>query len=211
MNYTRSRRERETADVEAILRAARTYMDLGYEVVPLPYRLKAPIPAGLTGWRGRAANWGQLRRYIERGYRAGDGHCVCGGLALRMPEGVIGIDVDAYGGKLGDKSLAEFEEQCGGPFPETWITTSRDDTSGIRLFRVPIGEVYRANPFPGIEIIQRHHRYAVVWPSVHPSGRRYRWRSPDGANYWPNQAIEEVYPPEITGLPWLDGVDDEAY
>jgi hypothetical protein len=30
-------------------------------------------------------------------------------------------------------------------------------------------------PGPGIEIIQHRHRYAVVWPSVHPEGRPYVW------------------------------------
>ena len=31
-----------------------------------------------------------------------------------------------------------------------------------------------------IEIVQPHHRYLVCWPSMHPEGRRYRWRDPEG-------------------------------
>lgn len=163
-----------------LLGAAETYLEHGWEVVPLREG-KGPPPAGLTGMDGKAATLARIRRYIERGYS---------NLAIRMPSGVIGLDIDAYDGKAGADSLAILEGQF--ELPETSISTSREDgVSGIRFYQVPPGEVYRANPFPGIEIIQRHHRYAVVWPSVHPSGREYRW---------------EPGIPYVRDLPWLNGL-----
>jgi hypothetical protein len=104
-------------------------------------------------------------------------------IALRMPADVIGIDVDCYDGKTGAATLAEAESRWGA-LPPTYRTTSRDDGSGIRLFRVSPGTALAGKiEFPElgighIEIIQRHHRYAVAWPSMHHgTGRRYRWIS----------------------------------
>jgi hypothetical protein len=53
-----------------------------------------------------------------------------------------------------------------------------------------------------IEIIQRHHRYVVCWPSVHPEGRDYWWRNSAGQTL----SIPEL--DEIPRLPqrWLDGL-----
>ena len=59
-------------------------------------------------------------------------------------------------------------------------TTAR----GILLYRVPSGVDPTAWPTgagPSIEIIRHAHRYAVVWPSIHPeTGQPYRWYRPDG-------------------------------
>src|SRR5690606_41912764 len=56
------------------------------------------------------------------------------------------------------------------------ISNSRDDgMSGIRLFCVTEG-VELITKLPGSELVQSHHRYAVVWPSTHDrTGRQYRW------------------------------------
>lgn len=125
-------------------------------------------------------------------------------IALRLPNGVIGIDLDLYDdpGKdhpAGERLAAwrELEIQLG-VLPESPRATSRDDgVSGIRLYRVPAGWKC-AGILPGVavceghslpdggearpgdlvspgEVIQHHHRYMVAPPSVHPSGRRYRW------------------------------------
>ena len=104
-----------------------------------------------------------------------------GNLAIRLPVDVIGIDVDAYGSKTGAQTLAEGEKRWG-KLPYSPRSTSRDDgISGIRLYRVPPGiELVGVIEFPelgvgDIEICQRHHRYVMGWPSIHPSGRRYQW------------------------------------
>ena len=83
---------------------------------------------------------------------------------------IVGIDIDAYGGKTGAETLAEAERRWG-PLPPTYRVTSRDDgVSGIRLYRVPAGtKLHGVLKFPelgigDIDIIQRHHRYVVGWP-----------------------------------------------
>jgi len=99
-----------------------------------------------------------------------------GNIALRMPDDVIGIDIDAYHG--GIVTLTDMEQRLG-VLPPTWTSHSnRDDGSGIRFFRVQVGRAWTAS-LPGIEIVQRTHRYAMVWPSRHPEGRNYSWQGPD--------------------------------
>jgi hypothetical protein len=93
---------------------------------------------------------------------------------------VVGIDVDDYGDKHGGKQLKELEAEHG-ELPKTWISTSRALPSGIRFFRVPAGFAFRGKAAEGIDIIQKAHRYAVVWPSWNPdSDAPYIWIDPDG-------------------------------
>jgi Bifunctional DNA primase/polymerase, N-terminal len=153
----------------------------------------------------------QVRRWI----RSDPG----GNIALRLPEDVIGIDLDLYPDPSKDhpavERIAAWEALVGplGPLPESPRATSRDDgVSGIRLYRVPTGwkaagilpvaQVCQGHPLPGGrearpgdlvspgEVIQHHHRYMVAPPSIHPSGRRYRWH--DGNL------------PAVSGLPLLE-------
>jgi hypothetical protein len=102
--------------------------------------------------------------------------------------------VDAYLDKHGDVSLLALQTELG-LLPPTWRSTSRGlGQSGIYLFRVPPGR-YQDQPAPAIEIIQHHHRYMVVMPSIHPEGRPYLWYDPEG--------VEQHRPPNIDELPWL--------
>lgn len=91
---------------------------------------------------------------------------------------VVGIDVDDYTDgdrrKEGGSQLVALEA-LHGPLPPTWRSTSRDGVSGIRFYRAPAGHRYIGKAAPAIDIISPGYRYAVVWPSVHPSGRQYRW------------------------------------
>jgi hypothetical protein len=124
-----------------------------------------------------------------------------GNLCLRVPDGIVGIDVDAYGAKTGAQALAEAEKRWG-PLPTGPRSGSRGDdpVSGIRMFRVPPGTRLEAIvSFPelgigDIEIIQRHHRYVIAWPSIHPEGREYWWR---------NEKRQLISIPEPDSLPWL--------
>lgn len=96
-------------------------------------------------------------------------------IALRA-EGWIGIDVDAYEGKQGDKTLAALEEELG-ELPMTITSTARGQgqPSRIHFFRVPEGLRF-VTRFPDVEIVQHSHRYAAVFPSVHPkTGAVYSW------------------------------------
>lgn len=155
------------------------YRRLGWpSALPLAPRTKGPPPAGFTGWDGIDPSFPDCLEFEQLAAYRGTGQ-----VALRMPSTVIGVDVDAYGGRTGAATVAEATRRWG-PLPSGPWSSARDDgVSGIRFYRVPDGTVLVANlAFPElrvghVEIIQRHHRYAVVWPSVHPTtGTGYTWR-----------------------------------
>lgn len=155
--------------------AAWLYWEAGWRnVLPLPERAKSPPPGGYTGWAGIEPSGADIQAWI-------DGPEGRGNIALRLPDGIYGLDVDAYGTKQGGAALHAAEQRLG-PLPATWVVSSRDDNvSGIRLFRAHLepGRRWKDEPAGhgmGIEAIHRGHRYAVVWPSVHPeTGQKYRW------------------------------------
>jgi hypothetical protein len=160
------------------------YHGLGWHPIELPAGAKAPPPEGRTGYGGsdlteaevRAAEW-------------------AGNVGLRMPPDVIGLDVDAYHG--GDVTLTELLARCG-KLPNTWIAHSgRNDGSGIRFYRVPVGLAWVAS-LAGIELIQRIHRYAVVYPSIHPDGRAYGWVDQNELAFTEELPIVE----DLPELPW---------
>ena len=144
------------------------YWQAGWRgILPLPHRRKKPLPRGYSGHDGVDPSYADCQAWSETGP-----HNIC----LRVPAHVIGIDVDDYAGKAGGGTLARLV-QAHGALPATWLSTSRDDgISGIRLYTIPTG-VLLVNSIPsGIEIVQRHHRYIVCAPSIHPdTGRTYEW------------------------------------
>lgn len=146
---------------------AATYRRMGWPIFPLPDGKKFPPPAGRTGRDGRNASLEEIEAEAADQPNANIATRLCGGL--------IGIDVDAYDDKPGAATLANLIVECG-DLPRTVISTSRDDgVSGIRIFRVPEGVEF-ITKLPGIEIVQAHHRYALVWPSTHDkTGRLYQW------------------------------------
>lgn len=160
--------------------AAWLYRQAGWAgVLPLPPRAKWPPPGGYTGWAGVEPSGADVQAWV-------DGPEGAGNIALRLPHGVYGLDVDAYGGKSGGDAFAVACERLGA-LPDTWTVTSRDDgVSGIRLYRaeLPVGRRWKDEPAghgAGIEAIHFGHRYAVVYPSVHPdTGQTYGWYGPDG-------------------------------
>lgn len=177
--------------------AVEAYVRAGWPcVLPIPPAAKHPPPEGYTGATGRDTDPLTLVRWASA--RPGDS------IALRMPEGVLGIDVDAYEKagrqKHGADTLAAAVERWG-PLPPTWASTARDPDgpSGITFYRVPPGR-YATTLGPDVEVIQRHHRYAVVAPSPHPeTGSAYRWYSPE---LEPGSAQGDR-PPSPSQLPWL--------
>jgi P4 family phage/plasmid primase-like protien len=186
-------RQGESANGAVIYtRGARLYREAGW-TSPVPAWArgdKRPI-AGFTGWNGPDPTDAQIEEWGT--HRAGVN------LLLRMNQGYVGLDADDYDGKTGGQTLAEIEKRTGVLLPPTWRSTSRldDPVSGIYLYRVSdgfrsIGEVKFADLGIGhVEVIQRHHRTACAWPSVHPkTGNLYRWFRPDGS-----LAPEGVVPP----------------
>ena len=166
-----------TAAFSPLHQLLHTYHRAGWHPLPLPPRAKTPPPAGYTGVHGADATPEDLAAWGAR-YPADSN------IGLRMPDGVVGIDVDSYDDKPGAATLAGLVAKLG-PLPPTWLSTSRGGpdgpgTSAIALYRVPPGLVARSLGGEGIEIVQHRHRYAVVSPSVHPSGRVYRWFTPEG-------------------------------
>src|SRR6266576_1613645 len=147
--------------------AAEEYAEAGWQgILPLPHGTKYPPPTGFTG---RVDRWPTIAE-IERWHIEYED----GNLGLRLPADVIGIDCDGYGEKLGFQTMRERVQQWG-PLPPTTRSTSRDDGSGIYLFRIPEGLAWPGEVGPGVEIVQMAHRYAVAWPSIHPEGRQYNW------------------------------------
>lgn len=174
-------------------RSACAHLGAGWYPFPLPAAKKSPPPGGVTGWAGVDLSGRHIRALA-----AGSGRNA--NIGIRMPKGVIGVDVDAYPPKLGGESLDALEHELG-PLPATPRLTARaadDPVSGIRFFRIPDETVLVGQAGPGIEIIQRHHRFAVTAPSIHPTLKTpYEWVGPDG------RVVAGV--PDAASLPLLPG------
>jgi hypothetical protein len=173
--------------------------DLGWPVLWLPPAAKLPPPEGFTGYDGIDASYADLTAWADR---------PDGNVAVRMLDYTVGVDVDNYDGKPGAATLAECEAKWGA-LPNAFMTSSRDDgISGIRWCRVPPG-TRLIHALPGIELVQRHHRYIVAPGSIHPEGRVYRGHY-DGE---PHGGVCKTCdtPPRPDQLPelpqaWLDGL-----
>jgi P4 family phage/plasmid primase-like protien len=196
--------------------AALNYLVAGWTgVLPVPVDTKFPPPGGFTGTDGADTSPEQVSQWcFSHGEKS---------IALRMPVGVIGIDVDHYDkpktlpdgstviiSKRGADTLAEYEQKWG-PLPVTWRSSGRgeDNPSGIRFFQVPNGLKLATVLGDAIEIIQRHHRYAVVAPSAHSSGGRYEWFHPE------NYLTPEFPVPAVAELPmlperWIVGLSEHV-
>lgn len=167
-----------TRDVAIALRST------GWSPLPLPARAKSLPPTGYTGYAGKYVSMGEVVAWNWDG-----------NIAIRLPPDVVGVDVDVYHG--GDVGLSKLETEHG-KLPGTTWSTSREDGSGIALFRVPNGTTLNTNPAAGIDMIQAHHRYMVVWPSIHPEGRVYQWIDEASGE----QLDGPPEPSDLPELPW---------
>lgn len=191
------------ADVHGIYRAAGWIGPL-----PLGEGTKYPPPDGFTGWHGDYPSGADSQTWVDE-YPE---YATTRQIALRMADDVIGIDVDQYGGKRGADTLAEAQRRWGALPPSPKSSSRGSNPSGIHFYRVPSGTELRTKiGFPelkldGIEIIQRHHRYAVVWPSVHPdTGADYRWFSTASPSTPPRVANLKPLP-----LAWLEALASDG-
>lgn len=175
MTETRSELQPKAGAPYAI--GAREYLNRGWSSpLPVPYGSKRLTASGWTGYKGETPDLAQVKQWITENGQDN--------IAIRMPESVIGVDVDAYGKKYGDLTLDVWEMTIG-PLPATWRSTSRHDSdiSGIYWFRLPPEAVgLHWHDLGGdVETISWHHRYAIVWPSIHPdTGQTYGWYDENG-------------------------------
>lgn len=169
--------------------AVNVYRAAGWPNV-LPTRGKEVRVEGYTGRSGGTPT--------ERDYKIWPIRYSDSNIALRAPSFIIGIDIDAYEGKQGAATLDEWEQRCGA-LPSTWRSSARvgDKISGIRWFRLPDTQELLTELGPGIEVVQFHHRYGLVWPSVHPDlNTTYLWYGPNGT-----KASRVPQPTELAELP----------
>lgn len=195
--------------------------------IPLPHKAKFPPPSGWTGENApfpdddQIAKWSRLRRYQDPniGIRLGWPVEVNG-----IEYEVLGIDADQYDDdgkpKRGGDKLAALESELG-PLPPTYVSTARarhddgtdrgDWVSGIRFYLVPRGLAWRGDLGKGsnVEIIQKKHRFAAVWPSFNPKSQTtYRLYSPQSwAEHGQALNADEIpCPAEVAVLPrrWVD-------
>lgn len=173
--------------------------------IPLKRGTKFPPPTGYTGTTGLYPSGADCQEWAEHEYLGTPQ------LALRMPAVAVGFDVDHYDDKRGLDTMREAVKRWGpisadaeAPRP---YSSSRPGGSGIYVLRIPPGVVLRDRlEFPeldlgSVEIIQRHHRYAVVWPSLHPKT--------SGRYFWHHTAGPDI-PPALDTLPELSPAWIEA-
>lgn len=163
-------------------RAYEAYQERGWlGVIPLPAGQKHPPPVGWTGRSARHPEQEDIDEWLSKvKYKNANIGLHLGETSDGMYE-LIGIDVDHYADKAGADQLERLEREHG-KLPATWVSSSRPLPSGIRFYRVPKGYAFVGKASSAIDIVQRAHRYAVVWPSWNPdSEAQYAWFDPDGA------------------------------
>jgi hypothetical protein len=176
----------------------------------VPPATKTPPPVGFTGAEGRDTDpldlVGWAKTHADHS------------IALRMPETVIGIDVDQYvkGGQAEARrrDLRRPPRALWGPLPATWTSTAERPTaragstsSGCRRSATP--PAWPPSTTGDVEIIQRHHRYAVVWPSFHhKDAGTYTWYDPSGAASDHPPKPDEL--PELLPDAWVEGLAEGA-
>lgn len=187
-----------------------------FGVLPLPHKQKEAPPSNYTG---KIANHPKVEE-IEKWIADGKPHNICVRLAgCDDKYELIGIDVDDYfkdgKKKNGGDQLAALEA-LHGVLPDTWISSARTDgVSGIRWYRVPRGMAFRGKVEKDIECIQKRHRYAVVWPSIHPDGGTYWWYPTGYVPSKENKRIWDSILPLATEFPllpkaWIDYLSQDG-
>src|SRR5438876_11545889 len=114
MNLAAVERLEAALDATGYGDAALAYLDAGWSSpLPLPPKRKHAVPEGFTGHEGKIPSREQIAEW-RREFPDGN-------LGLRLPDGWIGIDVDAYKAE-GARSFDDLVARCG-PLPATWRST----------------------------------------------------------------------------------------
>lgn len=191
-----------TAD--AFVANAKTLLELGWHPIPLGGETGKRLLANhVTGRPGvDVTDENAFRRWADDSAANPPGL----NLGSRMPVGVACIDVDCYAEKGGAETLAAKVAEWG-PLPDTWSVTARSDGSRKMFFRVPEGWEGHGVAGPGIEVLQRHHRYSVAPHSIQDGVGLVRAYDPQG-----NDCGQLPPPNELPALPsaWVDGLRKDA-
>lgn len=197
------------------IHSVNSYLKAGWKgTIPLPPGAKGPPPKGFTGAQGKYPDIQQIKKWCD----PKDSQYLGGAqIALRLGEvdlsgwtnmpvtyaghivtgwELIGIDVDTYKEKHGYRQLLKLQEELGA-LPVTLRSSSRWDrgtTSYIAVYLVPKGFRYLGKAAGCIEVIQKRHRYMVVWPSRNPDADNnlYEWLASDDGS--------------VVGVPTLAGI-----
>jgi hypothetical protein len=157
------------------------------EPIPTPFQDKKPVPPGYTGGiKNRVVTKAKMEGWIRRGFLIERGQPILNNLGILLPDGWLGLDVDAYGGKAGRETKARLEKKYG-EWPKTAISTNRDDgVSGVYLFKgFPLNTAWKTGSkagegLDGFDLVRSDYRHVQAYPSVHHSGRVYRWLNTKG-------------------------------
>lgn len=191
--------------------------------IPLPPKKKVPPPEGYTGHNAEDVEWHDIHEWEASKAKCNIGlrlnHVKFGFIPdweyLHGKEfDIIGIDVDDHDDdpndvKRGFAQLVSLEKDLG-VLPDTWTSSARiNGKAGIRFYLAPTGLMWRGDcgkSGPDIDVICWFYRYAVVFPSYHPTGGQYRWYRP---GFDPNgvDACDDIpWAHELAELPsaWVD-------
>lgn len=155
---------------DGLMGRALALAEAGYGPLPLPHASKKSPPAGWTGATANLLGYADWLEYVTQ-------HPTWDNLGVRIPAGVVVLDVDDYDGKSGKATWQLLNE--GDPFPLTVVTSARLDThpeSGHRWYRLPDGYDQAGcwGAHDGVETLRLGHRYSMAPGSLHPSGATYQ-------------------------------------
>lgn len=145
--------------------AALEYLGRGWSVIP--FREKAKRPA--VPWKAYQEKFVSEKTLHEWFRRSPDYNV---GIVTGTLSGLVVVDVDPRHG--GNESLRKLEREHGS-LPKTMESITGGGGRHL-YFSHPGGEVHnRTNIEPGIDL-RGDGGCIVTPPSVHPSGKRYRWK-----------------------------------
>jgi len=170
-------------------RAALGYLAHGWSVVPIEPRGKRPL-VRWEEFQRRAPSEAELAAWFARWTDANVG------IVTGRVSGLVVVDVDPRHG--GEEALAALEREHG-PLPRS--VEAETGGGGRHLYLAHPGGVVRnrVGLAPGIDV-RGDGGVVVAPPSVHPSGRRYRWRK--------GHAPDETSLAELP--PWLPRLHEGA-
>jgi hypothetical protein len=140
------------------------YVEIGWSVIPLQFKDKRP----LIEWKefqNRKAEADEVKGWFRRWPETNLG------IVTGVISGLVVIDVDPQ--HEGKKSLAKLEKKHG-PLPPTIESLTGGGGQHLYFSHPGIRTPNKAGLEPGIDI-RGDGGYIVAPPSLHPSGKHYRW------------------------------------